>query len=79
MTYGQWLRDKRRELGLTQRDVETRAGVGDNALSKIETDLRRPTLETRNEIHRILNTTEAELGELGILEEIGHPFGALAA
>lgn len=71
MTYGQWLRDKRREMGLTQKDVESRTGVGENALSKIENDRRQPTVETRQEIHRVLGTNEYELASLGILEEIG--------
>lgn len=70
-SYGQWLRTKRRELGLTQRDVEERTGIGDNALSKIENDRRRPTAETRREIHRVLGTSEAELASLGILEQLG--------
>ncbi len=71
MTYGRWLNEKRRELGLTQRDVERRTGVGENALSKIENDRRKPTPETRAEIHRVLNTSEQDLANLGILEEIG--------
>lgn len=71
MSYGQWLRQKRKELRLTQADVEQRAKVGRNSLSKIENDIRRPAYETRMEIHRVLNTSEQDLFDLGILVRLG--------
>ena len=71
MTYGQWLRTKRKDLGLTQRDVEERARLGLNALSKIENDIRKPVYETRQVIHAVLGSSDADLADHGILEERG--------
>ena len=54
---GDMVRDRRRELGLSQADVAERAGISQPALSRIEGGGGIPTLAMLDRLARAMNTT----------------------
>jgi len=63
MTFGQRIRDLRRERELTQRGLAKRAGVYFTYLSKIENDRleHSPSIKTIRDLARALDVDELEL------------------
>jgi transcriptional regulator with XRE-family HTH domain len=53
MTTGAWLRARRREMGLTLRDVQAKTGRDFTYLSKIENDHEEPGLDLLTKLGRI--------------------------
>ena len=51
---GKTIRNRRKELRITQPDLAELAGVGVNTLYKIETGISNPTLEILQKIIRVL-------------------------
>jgi transcriptional regulator with XRE-family HTH domain len=55
------VRSWRRHRGLTQAELQTRAGLAHNAISRIETDEVSPRLETLESISSVLQISIEEL------------------
>lgn len=66
MTFGQRIKELRRERSLTQRQVAERAGVDFTYLSKMENDRleHTPSIKTLQDLARALEADELELMEL---------------
>lgn len=54
---GNVLRDRRRELGLSQRDVASMSGVQQAEISRIESSRANPTWETVSKLLAVLGMT----------------------
>ncbi len=68
VTFGQWMKAKRRHLGLTQYDLERDSGIARSHLSKIENDgISMPEKATRERLHEVLGTTDDDLVAVGLL------------
>lgn len=50
MTIGQQALSRRKEQGLTQKQVAQKAGIGESHLSLIENDKRDPSLRVLNQL-----------------------------
>lgn len=61
-TFGEWVRDRRRQLGLTQRDIERAVGKGDGWASRIEKGAR-PGDDVLEPLARVLQVTLEEVLE----------------
>ena len=71
MTYGDWLKEQRSRLRMSQAEVEKRADLGNRHLSKFENGhYRMPTEDVRLRIHAALGTTDEDLVEVGILRRM---------
>lgn len=67
--FSKWLIQARRRVGVSQQQLADMTGIDRGHLSKIETGrVSMPLYETRQRIHAALNTSEAELLELGIVQ-----------
>ncbi len=66
MTFGQRLKELRRERNLTQRELAERTGVDSTYLSKMENDRleHTPSIKTLQDLARALSVDELELMEL---------------
>jgi transcriptional regulator with XRE-family HTH domain len=74
-TFGDWLKAQRRLRKLSQRDVESAAGITHSHMSKMENGhIDLPGDETRARIHAALGTSEDDLVAAGILERIDSPY-----
>ena len=60
-TIGRFLRSKRFELGLTQKEVAARAGISQQALSNIEIGLRLPRSDTIERLEKVIGEIPAHL------------------
>lgn len=58
---GHLIASKRRTLGLTQSDIAEQLRVSDQAVSKWERNLSRPSLRVTNSLKPLLDITEEEL------------------
>ena len=54
MSIGQDIRNRRKELKLTQKEAGRRAGVSQPRISDIERDRKSPTLKTLSKIAKVL-------------------------
>jgi transcriptional regulator with XRE-family HTH domain len=59
--FSQYLRRKRRELGLSQEDLADDAGISANYLAKLETEKREPGLKVLAKLADALNVSTDEL------------------
>lgn len=66
MTFGQRIRELRRQRGLTQRDLASRVGVDSTYLSKMENERleHTPSIKTLQDLARALEVDELELMDL---------------
>lgn len=64
------LREKRESLGLSMNTVAKRAGLSHSMVSRVERELRKPTLDT---LLRITGALEIELWPLVKKAEVPHP------
>jgi len=53
-TLAMTIRDRRRERGITQKELADRCGVSHVSISKIESNITRPSLDTIIRIFRVL-------------------------
>ncbi|PWU14403.1 MAG: hypothetical protein C5B50_17655 [Verrucomicrobia bacterium] len=85
LNFGARLRFWRNKLGMTQAEVERRAGLAHNALSRIETGQVDPQFETVTRIAEALGMSFEEVqqraipksSKLGSVEEIGQVISCL--
>ena len=55
MSIGEIIREKRKEAGLTQKELASKIGVAQNTIAQYETGLRTPRLDQLTEIAKALN------------------------
>lgn len=55
LTLGQFVRQKRKETGMTQEELASKAGVATNTIRRIEADRNFPTYETVKKLAAVLN------------------------
>lgn len=68
MTFAQWLRRERKAAGLTQVELARHAEIGRTYVTALESgSVLLPTSTTRQAIHHVLGTSDAELIDLGIM------------
>lgn len=68
MTFGDWIKGKRTELGLSQERLAQAASVDRAYVNKLERGkIGLPLVDTRARFHKALGTTEDELIALGIV------------
>ncbi|MCK6630485.1 MAG: helix-turn-helix transcriptional regulator [Anaerolineae bacterium] len=60
LTFGEWLRRRRRELDLTRQELAHRVGCGVTTLRKIEAGERRPSKELATLLATCLDITPEE-------------------
>lgn len=60
-TLGYLIRDKRKDMGLTQADLADDIGVSDSYIAKIETDSQVPSVKKLNEIAEILQIPKEKI------------------
>lgn len=58
-----WLIDKRKNKGLSQKDVSERAGISQPSYCNIENGSRRPSVETAKRIAEVLGFNWTEFFE----------------
>lgn len=59
--FGQWLRQRRKSLGLTQKALAQQAGCAEVTLRKIEAGGLRPSAQLATCLARCLGTAEADV------------------
>lgn len=68
LTYRDWLKNTRKNAGLSQEALGERASLGRTYVNRIERGhIDLPHYETRQRIHAVLGTSDTALRELGIL------------
>lgn len=72
ITYGDWLKAMRRSHGnMTQQELADQVGVHRSYIVKIETGkVKLPEEETRLKFHNVFATSDDDLRELGVIEEL---------
>jgi transcriptional regulator with XRE-family HTH domain len=45
MTFGEWLKRRRQQLGLTQKELARRVSCSEGTIRKLEGDARRPSVQ----------------------------------
>ena len=55
------IKQRRKELGMTQEDLSEKTGIPQSHLSKLESGLHSPTNETIERIAKALNTQPSQL------------------
>lgn len=55
MTIGQWIKEEREKAGLSIRQLADKVGVSNSYLSKIERDLKNPSIDTLVKLGKALN------------------------
>lgn len=55
MTIGQWIKEEREKAGLSIRQLADKVGVSNSYLSKIERDLKNPSIDLLAKIGKVLN------------------------
>lgn len=63
-TLGQNIKQRRKELGLTQQQLADKMNISLNFMGKIEVAFSKPSLDTLIELAEALNTTVSELTKL---------------
>ncbi len=61
---GQNIKQRRKELGLTQQQLADKMNISLNFMGKIEVAFSKPSLDTLIELAEALNTTVSELTKL---------------
>lgn len=62
LLFGEWLRQHRRRLGLSQEGLARRAGVERTYITRLESGIiRMPQEDTRAKLHEVLGTSEEQL------------------
>lgn len=70
-TFGQWLRGKREETGLSQERLAVAVGVDRAYVNKVERGkVNLPNPETRERFHQVLGTSEEDLVRAGIVQGV---------
>lgn len=70
-TYGHWLKEQRKLRRMPQAELEERADLSVNYVSRVENGrLNMPTEEVRQRIHAAFGTTEEDLVEAGLLRRM---------
>jgi transcriptional regulator with XRE-family HTH domain len=62
--FGQWLRQRRKELGLTQEELGERISYSGETIRKIEAGRRRPSKRLARLLAKALGARQSEVGEL---------------
>ena len=75
MTFGNWLRERRSEAGLSQRELARESGCSHSFVQKIEMGIRLPSLLIVQRLFRVLHVAAAE--EHWPLSLIEHQLGAM--
>jgi transcriptional regulator with XRE-family HTH domain len=71
MTFADWLKTRRLERGLTQSELEQRAGLSEKYVSAAERGrVKLPEPDTRERIHSALGTTDDDLVAVGLLSKL---------
>ncbi|MGB3061579.1 MAG: helix-turn-helix transcriptional regulator, partial [Anaerolineae bacterium] len=60
-TFGQWLKQRRKALGLTQKDLAQRAGCAEVTLRKIEAGDSHPSATLAASLARAVGAADADL------------------
>lgn len=55
MTVGQWIKEEREKSGLSIRQLADKVGVSNSYLSKIERNLKNPSIDLLAKIGKVLN------------------------
>ena len=63
MSFGQWVRYRRRALGLTQTEVAARAGMAQSNLASIEANRRGAGAKTMTQLRSVLSARPSHLLE----------------
>ena len=63
-TFGQWLKQRRRALGLTQKEMAQQAGCAEVTLRKIEAGNLHPSSQLVTCLARRLGVLDADLPEI---------------
>lgn len=67
-TFAQWLKLKRKEKKLTQEQLAVESNLGRTYVNAIENGrIKLPQSETREKLHNVLGTSDAELVDLELL------------
>jgi transcriptional regulator with XRE-family HTH domain len=61
-TFGNWLRERRKELDLTQFDLGERVGCSEDTIQKIERGERRPSKQIAQRLAEVLHIPTGEQG-----------------
>ena len=64
MVFGQWLKQRRKALGLTQRDLAQQANCAEVTLRKIEAGDLHPSAQLVASLIKCLGVTDADLPDL---------------
>ena len=67
MTFGDWLKRRRRQLDLTQKELANLAGCGLGTLRKIEQGTRRPSKDLAASIGAALDIPAEQMPRLSLL------------
>src|SRR5262245_12152118 len=59
-TFGEWLKKRRKALGLTQFELAERIGCSDETIRKIESDTRRPSKQIAELLAQCLRVSEED-------------------
>ena len=78
-TFGQWLKQRRKALGLTQKELAQQAGCAEITLRKIEAGDLQPSAPLVASLARALGAADADLpGLLSLARGVGDDFAARA-
>lgn len=64
--FGQWLKGKRQELGITQEEFARRVPCAYETIRKLEAGTRRPSRQVTELIGRALNISDDEIPDFPI-------------
>ncbi|HMQ32981.1 MAG TPA: helix-turn-helix domain-containing protein [Chloroflexaceae bacterium] len=73
VTFGDWLRQRRRALDLTQQELAARVACSADTIRKLEADLRRPSQPMAERIARSLHVAGDELASVLAAARAGRP------
>lgn len=74
---GERIRERRRELGLTQESLAERAGVSTETVGRLEQAVGAPTLDTVYKVAKALGTTGSALIAERVDDEVSELVGGL--
>src|SRR5688572_2820675 len=63
LSFGEWLKRRRKSLGFTQEQIAQQLNCSTIMLRKIEAEERRPSAQMIQQLVRILNVPQSELGK----------------
>src|SRR5688500_9353547 len=79
MTFGSWLKQRRRELGVTQDELSERIGCSVFTLRKLEAGVRRPSGQIAHLLADYLHVPNEEREAFIAFARTGKPSSALAS